>query len=111
MRGAEAGQRRPLGLVMFSVVCLALAFSWDVASGLVSDSLPRDVAVSLPWWLPFFLAPALACVVAGYFAGQWRADRSGVAQAGAAAWCVVAPVVVFFPFFAFMCFAFGSCIG
>jgi hypothetical protein len=110
MTGAP-GERRALGLVTFSIVCLALAFAWDVAFGVVSDHALRDAFAWLPWWLPFFVAPALSCVVAGFFAGQWRADRSGVAQAGAAAWCVVAPVVVFFPFFAFMCFAFNSCIG
>ena len=104
--GAPAGLRDAF---VFAALCLAASFVWDVAYCLVYDRYAAGFMLlrEMPPVISFFIAPA-ALSGALCFALRRRLGISAIFALGS---CIGAPVLMWVPALAFVCFAFNSCFG
>ena len=108
--GAAAPARFHLrDAIVFAVLCLVVSFVWDVAYCLAYDRYAAGLTLlrEMPPMISFFIAPA---ALSGALCVALR-RRLGSSAIFAFAGCIGAPVLMWVPAIAFVCFAFNSCFG
>jgi hypothetical protein len=103
-----------LNAFLFCVLALVAVLAWDVVYCLLADRfalMTNGTLFGIPGMVWMLVFPALLCIVLAYATGQWREPKSSAVQAGVFVLCLLAPVLMMFPAFAFMCSVFSSCFG